>query len=330
MSDRQSWLALTQEDVIEPELQLCDAHHHLWNRGNSCYLAEEFRQDFAGHNVTKSIYVECLSKYNKDAPDNLKPVGETSFIHNLTADWQDDNDLPNIAAGIIGFADLCLGAVAGEVLDAHVAASDRFRGIRHASAWDSDEKVHNAHTKPIEHLLADKTFQEGFGELGTRGLTFDAWLYFHQIPELTSLARVFPETPIIINHVGAPLGVGPYAGKRDEVYAIWKNHMSDLASCKNVSVKLGGMTMALSGFGWNKLEKPASSIELAEAMSPYYHYCIDNFGPERCMFESNFPVDSTGASYGILWNAFKRISKPYSDTERAAIHHDTATQLYNL
>lgn len=330
MNDRQSWLSQTIEDILEPELPICDAHHHLWDFKDSRYLVDEFCADFAGHNVTKSVYVECVSQYNKDGPETLRPVGETSFVEGITAHCQDDEGLPSVAAGIISFADLTLGAAADGVLEAHSQASSRFRGIRHASAWDANEKVHNAHTKPIENLLGDATFREGFACLEKRNLTFDAWLYFPQIPELTDLARAFPETQIILNHVGAPICVGPYADKRDEIYAIWKDHMRELATCENVAVKLGGMTMNLAGFGWNKLDKPASSTTLAKAMAPYYHHCIELFGPERSMFESNFPVDSTGASYAILWNAFKRVSEQYSPRERAALFHDTATRIYSL
>lgn len=330
MNDRQGWLSQTIEEILEPDLQICDAHHHLWDFKNSRYLVDEFKQDTIGHNITKTVYVECLSQYLKDGPEALRPVGETSFVDQITAASQSGQQGPKVAAGIVSFADLNLGAAVDEVLQAHCQASSRFRGIRHASAWDASEDVHNAHTKPKKNILSDPIFRNGFSCLEKRGLTFDAWLYFHQIPELTNLARAYPETRIILNHVGGVLGIGPYSDKRDEVFNIWKGHILDLATCDNVVVKLGGLTMAVSGFGWNKREKPATSSELAAAMAPYYQYCIDTFGPERCMFESNFPVDGTGSSYHVLWNAFKRLSARYSKEERAALFHDTATRIYNL
>ena len=330
MNDRQSWLSQTIEETLEPDLQICDAHHHLWDFKNSRYLVEEFKQDTSDHRITKSVYVECLSQYHKDGPEALRPVGETSFVDQVTAASQSGQQGPKVAAAIVGFADLNLGAAVDDVLQAHCQASSRFRGIRHASAWDASDDVHNAHTKPVMNMLSDPIFRKGFSFLEKRDLTFDAWLYFHQIPELTNLARAFPETRIILNHVGGVLGIGPYSDKREELFEIWKGYIRDLATCDNVVVKLGGLTMAVSGFGWNKRPKPASSTELAEAMAPYYLHCIDTFGPERCMFESNFPVDGTGSSYHVLWNAFKRISKRYSKEERAALFHDTATRIYNL
>lgn len=330
MSDRTEWLAKTHEAPLDPELEICDAHHHLWDRGGQRYLAEEFIRDTKGHNVTSSVYVECLSMYREDGPEALRPVGETDFIESIATATSSEAGSPNVAAAIVGFADLTLGSAVGPVLEAHMAASPRFRGIRYATAWDASDKVHNAHTKPSQLLLGDESFREGFRCLGALDLTFDAWAYFHQLPELTDLARAFPDTAIILNHVGGPIGVGPYAGKRDEVFGIWEKHMADLAKCENVLVKLGGLTMSLAGFGWNKRDVPAGSEELAEAMSPYYQTCIDAFGRDRCMFESNFPVDGSGASYGLLWNAFKRVVEGCSAGERRALFHDNAVRAYKI
>lgn len=319
----------TTEAPLEPDLEICDAHHHLWDRGGQCYLTEEFAADTRGHHVTSSVYVECLSNYREDGPEELRPVGETEYVAEITTESQSQGSV-QIAAGIVGFADLTLGGAVREVLTAHLEASDRFRGIRYATAWDASDKVHNAHTKPTQNLMADPAFREGFSCLSELGLTFDAWLYFHQIPEITDLARTFPETSIIINHVGGPVGVGPYADRREEVFGIWRGHIGELAKCENVTVKLGGLTMALAGFGWHKRETPAISTELADAMAPYYLACIEAFGPDRCMFESNFPVDSTGASYTVLWNAFKRVAKDFSADEKRALFRHTAVRIYRL
>jgi predicted TIM-barrel fold metal-dependent hydrolase len=330
MKDRSEWLAKTAEEPLDPDLKICDAHHHLWDRGGHRYLAEEFITDVRGHRVTKSVYVECLSMYRQDGPEALRPVGETEFIEGIASAAQSGAGTMDVAAGIVGFADLTLGAAVGPVLEAHVEASSRFRGIRYATAWDASDKVHNAHTKPSQHLLGDAAFREGFQCLDAFDLTFDAWLYFHQLPELTDLARAFPGTTIILNHLGGPIGVGPYAGRRDKVFATWEAHIAELATCDNVLVKLGGLTMAMAGFDWHKRDKPASSVELAAAMSPYYRACIERFGPDRCMFESNFPVDGTGASCGILWNAFKRAADEYTGEERRALFHDTAARVYKI
>ncbi len=329
MSDRTEWLAKAHEEPLDPDLEICDAHHHLWDRGGHRYLADEFVADTKGHRVTRSVYVECLSMYREDGPEALRPIGETDFIEDIASAAPDAGG-PQVAAGIVGFADLTLGAAVRPVLEAHIEASSRFRGVRYAAAWDASGKVRNAHTKPSQYLLGDAAFREGFHCLGALDLSFDAWLYFHQIPDLTDLARAFPDTTIILNHVGGPIGIGPYSGKRDEVFATWEAHIVALAKCGNVLVKLGGLTMALAGFEWHKREVPAGSKELAQAMSPYYRVCIEHFGPDRCMFESNFPVDGSGASYTVLWNAFKRVAEDYSGDERRALFHDTAVRAYRL
>ncbi len=330
MTDRAAWLAANPEPPIEPDLEICDAHHHLWDRDGSRYLVDEFLDDTNGHRVTKSVYVECLSRYRADGPETLRPVGETEFVHKITAGEPAQPGATRVAAGIVGFADLALGSAVRSVLKAHLEASGRFRGVRHASAWDASDKIHNAHTNPSRNLLGESAFREGFACLGGLGLSFDAWVYFHQIPELADLAGAFPETPVILNHVGGPIGVGPYAGQREEVFETWRGHMAELAKRDNVAVKLGGLTMAASGFGWHKRETPAGSGDLAEAMAPYYQTCIEHFGAARCMFESNFPIDGTGGAYTTLWNAFKRVSDGYSPDERRALFHDTAAKIYRL
>jgi L-fuconolactonase len=232
--------------------------------------------------------------------------------------------------GIVSLADLTLGAAAGEVLDAHVAASSRFRGIRHAAGWDASPDIRNSHTNPSEGLLLDARFREGFAELGKRGLSFDAWLYHPQIPQLTDLARVFPDTTIIFNHFGGPLGIGPYAGKREEIFSAWQDDVAALAECPNVYAKLGGLVMPINGFDFHKRDKPATSDEVVAATGRYHRHAIDCFGPERCMFESNFPVDKASCSYHVLWNAFKKIAADASDADKAALFHDTAHKAYRL
>jgi len=235
-----------------------------------------------------------------------------------------------VAAGIVSFADLTLGDGVGAVLDAHVAASPRVRGIRLAAGWDASAEVRNSHTNPPPGLFADARFRRGFAELGRRGLTFDAWLYHPQLPELTDLARAFPETVIILDHFGGPLGIGPYQHRREEIFAFWKSALRDLARCPNVVAKLGGLVMPINGFGFHRRERPATSAELVEATREFHLHAIDCFGPDRCMFESNFPVDKASCSYHVLWNAFKRLTAGFAARERAALFHDTAARVYRL
>lgn len=322
------WVDRTLEPALEPELPICDPHHHLWEFPTSVYLVEELLQDLgAGHNIVKTVYVECNENYRSDGPAALSPVGETEFVEQVTRSLTQQ---PKIAAGIIGFADLCRGNAVREVLEAHMRASFRFRGIRHASAWHKSDKIHNSHTRPSQDLLQDPRFLAGFGQLQSLGLSFDAWMYFEQIPQLTELAKTFPDTPIVLNHIGGPIGIGPYADKREEVFAEWRANIIELSARENVYLKLGGMTMTASGFGWHKLDAPPGSDVLSAAMAPYFHTCIEYFGAERCMFESNFPVDRASCSYSLLWNAFKKVSQNYSSNERAQLFHDTACRFYKI
>jgi predicted TIM-barrel fold metal-dependent hydrolase len=331
MNERESWLARTIEEAIDPELLICDPHHHLWEFPDSRYLAAELLRDIGtGHRVAATVFIECDQMYRTEGPGALRPVGETESVERIAAASDRDAGFTRIAAGIVGFADLTLGSSVRAVLEAHLQASHRFRGIRHASAWDASDEIRKSHTNPPRELLRDARFRAGFGCLGSLGLSFDAWLYHPQIPELAELAAAFPDVTIVLDHMGGPLGIGPYAGRREEVFAAWRRDVAALARCANVVVKLGGRTTTMSGFGWHKRAAPPGSVELAEAMAPYYEACIECFGVERCMFESDFPVDRASCSYTVLWNAFKRLTRGYSAAERAALFHDTATRVYRL
>ena len=330
--DRNAWLAQVTEEVLEPDLPICDPHHHLWDYPASRYLLDELLADIgSGHNVTSTVFMECGSMYRADGPEALKPVGETEFVNGIAAmSASGGYGDARACAAIVGYADLNLGPAVGDVLDAHAAASPRFRGIRHAAGWDPSDEVRNSHTAPVEGMFGRPTFRAGFAELGKRGMTFDGWLYHPQIADLTDLARAFPDQPIIFDHFGGPLGIGPYAGKRSEILEYWKGAVSDLAQCTNVVAKLGGLVMAINGFGFHKRERPASSDELVAATRDYYLHMIDCFGVDRCMFESNFPVDKVSCSYRVLYNAFKKIAAGFSATEKAAVFHDTAVRVYQV
>jgi len=331
MTDRADWLSRAQEEVLEPLLPICDPHHHLWDYPGSRYLVDEFRADFGGgHRIEKTVFVECRQFYRDDGPEELRAVGETEYIDQLAGPVETPGGTIELAAGIVGFADLGRGAAVQAVLEAHLQASSRFRGIRHATAWDASDQIHNAHTHPSPGLMAEPAFREGVACLDRLGLSFDAWLYQQQLPELTALAQAFPGLPIVLDHMAGPLGIGPYAGRSDEVFALWKKGLAGLADCPNVCVKLGGRTMSMSGFGWHKRPAPPTSAELAAALSPYFETCIGLFGADRCMFESNFPVDRAGTSYTVLWNAFKRITRGCSESERTALFKRTAERFYRI
>jgi predicted TIM-barrel fold metal-dependent hydrolase len=328
---REAWRKLTVEDPIDPDLLICDPHHHLWDKPDSHYLLEDLLRDTgAGHRIARTVHVECKSMYREDGPEEMKPVGETEFVEAIVAGGASgQHGATRVAAGIVGFADLTLGAAVEAVLEAHIEAGHaRFRGIRHISIWDASPDIISNMRAP--KLLLDSRFREGFAYLRKHGLSFDAWLHHTQIMDLVDLAGAFPDTTIILDHMGTPLGIGPYAGKRKEVFVEWKRGIEALASYSNVVVKLGGLGMERCGFGWNNRTTPPGSAELAETMAPYFLWCIEQFGVDRCMFESNFPVDKESCSFIVLWNAFKRISKPFSPGERAALFHDTAVRVYRL
>lgn len=332
MAIREDWLEQVHEDIVEPERPICDPHHHLWDHAESRYLLDELLVDVtSGHNVVSTVFVECASMYRADGPEALRPVGETEFVNGIAAMSASGGYGPiRACAGIVSFADLTLGAAVAEVLDLHMARSDRFRGIRHAAGWDADDRVRNSHTNPPPGLLAEPSFRAGLAELGRRGLSFDAWLYHPQIPELTDLARAFPDVTIIFDHFGGPLGIGRYAGRRAEIYDRWRRDVAELARCPNVYAKLGGLVMPINGFDFHKREVPPGSDEIVAATGDYYRHAIDCFGPERCMFESNFPVDKQSCSYHVLWNAFKKLVSDASEGEKSRLFHDNACQAYRL
>ena len=320
------------EAILEPELPICDPHHHLWDHPQHRYLLDELLADTgSGHNVRSTVFVECRSMYRAHGPEALRPVGETEFVNGIAAMSASGRyGDTRVAAGIVSFADLTLGEAAGAVLDAHRAVSPRFRGIRHAAGWDASEAIRNSHTNPPPGLLADARFRRGFAELARRGMTFEAWCYHPQIPEVADLARAFPDATIVLDHFGGPLGIGPYRERRAEVFASWRTAITALAACPNVVAKLGGLVMPLNGFGFHKRATPPDSAELAAATRDWYLHTIDCFGPARCMFESNFPVDKVSAPYHVLWNAFKRITASFSKDDKAALFHDTAARVYGL
>jgi predicted TIM-barrel fold metal-dependent hydrolase len=330
---REAWLVLRTEEVIDPARPIVDPHHHLWDRGGQRYLIEEMSQDIAsGHNVIATVYVEARSMYRADGPDALRPVGEVEFANGAAAMSASGGYGPAaICAGIVGHVNLLLGKGGGAVLDAEIAAGNgRFRGIRHSSAWDADADVAGMYAMRPKGLLLDPTFRKGFASLAPLGLSFDAWLFHPQIGELTDLARTFPDTKIVLDHCGGPIGIGSYANRRDEIFSGWKASIQEIARCPNVVVKLGGLAMRLLGYDFHERPLPPSSEEAAVAWRPYIETCIEAFGPERSMFESNFPPDKGQCSYQVIFNAFKRIAAQYSEAEKTALFSKTATEFYKL
>jgi L-fuconolactonase len=332
---RENWLALAHEEILEPDLVIVDPHHHLWDFPNHSYLLPDLLVDTgSGHKIKSTVFIECTASYRADGPAEFRTLGETEFVNGIAAMSASGGYGPTrVAAGIVGLVDLTLGGRVEEILRAHMAAAGpRFKGVRYCAGWeDKTEGIHNSHTNPPPHLYRDHAkFREGFAVLDKLGLTFDAWLYHPQLPDLISLARAFPQQPIVLDHAGGPLGLGWYSDRRNEVFRDWKRDIEELAGCPNVYIKLGGLGMRLNGFQFHHREQPPSSQDLADAWRPYIDTCIEAFGPSRCMFESNFPVDKISAPYLLYWNAFKRLAAGASADDKAALFRTTAEQFYRL
>ena len=340
------------EDILEPELPIIDPHHHLWDRTPlrtpvprpahpfyeaiadvQRYLLPELLADTgSGHNIRATVFLECHAMYRADGPESLKCVGETEFVNGVAAmSASGIYGETRACAGIVGNADLRLGDAVEDVLRAHIhVAGGRFRGIRNSTSYNADPEVLGPLAGRNDGLYRDASFRAGFKVLHKLGLSFDAWLLEPQLPDVIELAQAFPDTSIVLDHVGTPLGIASYKERREERFPIWRDNIRKLAKCENVVVKLGGLAMAFCGFP-SFMSKPAAhSEQLAREWKPYIETCIEAFGPQRCMFESNFPVDIGSCSYPVLWNAFKRIAHSYSATEKTALFFGTAARVYRL
>jgi L-fuconolactonase len=332
------WLAQTLEPTLEPDLPICDPHHHFWDFRYERipyqrYLLHELADEMnCGHNVRSTVFVEARAMYRADGPEEMRPVGEVEFVQGLAAAGASGLYGPGrAAAAIVGHANLLLGDRVAPVLEALQAASpNRFRGIRHSVTWDPHPEVENTAANKIQGQLANPQFRAGAKVLARMGFSLEGWMYFPQLPELADFAKAVPDLPIILNHIGGLVRTGPYANNDTQVLAKWREGIAAVAKCPNVTIKLGGMGMPRTGFDWHLRHKPIGSEELAVSMAPFMNYCIEQFGPSRSMFESNFPVDKVSFSYNVMYNAFKRLSKGYSAAERAAMFHDTAVRVYRV
>ena len=338
---RPEWLALHAEAALEPDLPIIDAHHHIWDHAHNRYLHEDVRADVStGHRIVATVFAECSAMYRSDGPATLASLGETEYVQRVANDsasahaqaLASGQPAPcRIAAGIVGNVNLLLGDEAGAVLDAHLqAAPGRFKGIRNSSVYHPDPTARGSLANPPQGLLLDAQFRRGFAHLAPRGLSFDAWMYHTQLDDVIDLAQTYPGTTIILNHVGGPIGIGPYAGHRDAVFKEWHASMKKLSRCENVIIKLGGMGMRVFGFDFADKPAPPDSTALAQAWVPYVRACIETFGPQRCMFQSNFPVDKGTCSYLVIWNTFKRIAAAYSPAEKQALFYETAARVYRI
>lgn len=328
-----TWTKQRREAALEPELPIIDPHHHLWDRKHSRYLIDELLEDTrTGHNIIATVFMECGAMYRAEGPEQMKPIGEVEFVNGIAAmSASGGYGNSKLCAAIIGHADLRLGKRVQPVLEALIAAGNgRFRGIRHGVTWDTGNAAAFGRNPAPPHLVLDPAFQEGFKCLAPLGLSFESWQFHPQLPDTVQLLRVAPETNVILNHVGGLLGIPPHDGDRNEVFKIWRKNMSALVEFPNLTVKVGGLGMLYCGFDFHLRDMPPSSEELANAWRPYVETCIELFGPQRCMMESNFPVDKQSCGYGELWNALKRITQGCSAADKAALYRDTAARVYRI
>lgn len=338
------------EQILDPARPIIDAHHHLWDwrrlvanmpvrhpwdrvlHRTPHYLLDELLADLdSGHNIRATVHVECGSMYRGSGPTEMFPVGETEFVNGIAAmSASGSYGERQACVGIVGYVDLTSNLHA-EVLEAHVAAGGgRFRGVRQSASYDADPNVVEPIARLREGLYGETRFRDGFGRLASLDLSFDAWLLEPQLPDLIDLARAFPETRICLDHIGMPLGIGAYTGKRAERFEIWRANIETLAGCQNVFVKLGGLGMHYPAFPSFQAKPPASSAELAREWRPYIETCIQAFSPSRAMFESNSPVDLLTCSYPTLWNSFKLLAEGYSAAEKHDLFFGTAARFYRL
>jgi predicted TIM-barrel fold metal-dependent hydrolase len=339
------------EAILEPDLPIIDPHHHLWDlrplltvfpephhpfiaaiARSPYYTFNELHADAtSGHNVIATVFMECGAFYRAGASDAMKVLGETEYVNGVAAQSASGlyGDL-RLCDAIIGHVDLRLGDGARDVLEAQMALTSRFKGIRHQGAWNADPDVLGPPFHAPEGLYFDPAFRQGFAHLAPLGLTFDAWVLEPQLGDVLDLARAFPDQKIVLDHCGTPLGMASYHGKLHERFDIWRSAIRELASCPNVSVKLGGLAMSFAGMPDHGPEAGLSSEVLAAMWRPYIETCIEAFGPERAMFESNYPVDKWGASYAVLWNAFKRLTHGASADEKRALYAGTAARFYGM
>ena len=331
MLDR-AWLAKGTEAAIEPELEIVDPHHHMWDTETRYgrYELDDLRLDTgAGHNVIETVFIDCGANYRSGGPVAMQPVGETEYIAGRAA--ASERTPGAVIAAIVSHADLTLGAAVGDVLAAHVeAAGGRFRGIRHSGARSDDDAIPISRVQPPADLYRQPAFRAGARTLAAMGLSFEAWQYHPQLDMVADLARAVPELPIVVNHLGGPIGVGRYADQRPEVLSALRGSLTELAELDNITLKVGGIGMTRFGARWNEADVPPTSDQLLEEWADTLRFAIDTFGPSRCMFESNFPVDGETTGYVVLWNVFKKVSQGYDPAERADLFAGTARRVYRL
>jgi predicted TIM-barrel fold metal-dependent hydrolase len=319
------------EDVLEPDLPIVDAHHHLWDESvplmREEYLLDDLAADISsGHNVEATVFIEAEARWRSEGPVELRSVGETEFANSMGEEAERQGIRTRVAAAIVPAVDIGLGDALDGVLDAHQAAApQRLRGIR-----DMGVLLDRRNVESDPHRLLDPDYREGMRRVAARGLTVDLYVWQVQLGDVIATVRALPEVTFVLNHLGGIVGISPWTGRREELFPQWKVDMDALGREPNVYLKLGGMNMFIPAFDWHKGIRRPSSSQLADATEKYFHHGIDSFGPSRCMFESNFSPDKLSGSYRTLWNSFKILAAAYTPDEKANMFAGTARKVYRL
>ena len=325
---------MTEEAPLDPGRPIIDPHLHLWEpRPGMRFLVQEAAAMItaSGHNVTHTVFVECHAMHRAGGPEAMGPVGETEFVVGQAAMSASGNYGPALLGHrIVGTANLLLGDAVAPVLEAHVAAgAGRFRGVRMSCAYSAAGMFGMPSNPELKGLLTRPAFRTGAQVLARMGLSLDVWCVHTQLAELIALADSVPDLTIVLDHIGTPESLGQYAGRGDGARREWAVLIAELARRSNVVIKLGGLGMDISG-GMGGASQLQSSRQLADKWRPYMENSIAAFGPTRAMFESNFPPDNAGGSYGATWNAFKIIAADYSEAEQDALFRGTAARVYEI
>ena len=331
------WLAQVSEEILDPERPIIDPHHHLWKRGLGFdYMLEELWQDTgSGLNIISTVFMECHAFYDRDVPKHLQSIGETRTIAEVARQSAENTEGNPPVAALVGHVDLSLAGQSNtllqEVIAQHLEAGQGYlRGFRQAGAHDKNADKFFISPRGPSYLYGQEPFRQGLRILADLGLTYDTWHYHHQNQDFCGLALAVPECTMVLDHFGTPLGVGVYAGCRDEIFQQWKQDIKAISRCPNVYAKLGGLAMPDNGFGWHTRDLPPDSNEFVSKQQRYYLHTIECFGPQRCMFESNFPVDRYSISYPVLWNGFKKLVADFTEAEKHALFYGTAAKVYRL
>jgi L-fuconolactonase len=334
---RQEWLNQLIEDPILPNIPIIDPHHHLWDVGFGRYYIEELLEDInsSGHNIVSTVYIMSSSNtkiYSKDGLEEFKPLTEIEFA---TSEGKRADLIPNnrvkVNASIVGSVDLTYGNKLQPVLEKAVNISEgRLKGIRMLLASHTDPRISSGAVKSDLGLMLHPNFIDGAKCVQDANLSLDFWIYHTQLNEMEKIARALPDLTIILNHIGGPIHIGEYEGKQAATHREWRSAMMRLSRIPNINVKLGGLGMAVNGAKFHNSKFPPNSVQLSDIWKPWIYETIDMFGFDRCMFESNFPVDKGSCSYGALWNAFKIIAKDMSDDEINKLFSKNAAKIYKI